>query len=352
MPGRIITYLKKIAQLRFLAGSSGATVLYYHGVAERVFDPVVQHLHMPLEDFARQIEYLTKTYTVLSMEEFADLLRKRRLKSSHLVLTFDDGYRNNATVAAPLLKSLGLPFTVFISTEHIACGGRLPGYYLRTSIWCTEKDKIVLPSLGMEIEVRTVEQRLDAIQVLGEKLRDLPEVPLNTFLTELRSHISDSRWSELNEIYSSGAIMNWDDIQTLRALGATIGAHCHTHSILHPNQTRSEVEHQVSTSQRLIEEHLGKCRYFSYPHGTVRDISPSAYAAVRDHYELAFSAVTAPIRGTTDPYLIPRIGTPADLDVLSWVLASARFGGRKHRKWTRELAAQAAGLPPMVLNNS
>ena len=39
-----------------------------------------------------------------------------------VVITFDDGYRNNALQAAPVLKELGLPYTVYVSTSYVESG--------------------------------------------------------------------------------------------------------------------------------------------------------------------------------------------------------------------------------------
>ena len=277
MPRTFKHFILTLARNRGLQPKNGAIVLFYHGVAERVFDPVVQALHMPLDAFERQVQYLRKHYTVISMDEFCEALRKRRLHSSQVVLTFDDGFRNNLTVVAPLLKSYGLPFTVFISTEHVDKGSRFPGYQIRTSIWCTDKDTLTIPSLKLRLQIHTSEERLMAIEFIADKMRDLPEMNLMVLLAELKSHISDSRWSELNEIFSAGAVMTWDEVSALHAQGVTIGSHCHTHAILHDRQDGREIRRQLETSKNLIVGHLGECRYFSYPHGSMRDISKIAY---------------------------------------------------------------------------
>ncbi len=42
-----------------------------------------------------------------------------------LAVTFDDGYRDTLTTAAPVLQQLDIPLTVFVSAEHVRNPGRL-----------------------------------------------------------------------------------------------------------------------------------------------------------------------------------------------------------------------------------
>jgi Polysaccharide deacetylase len=324
-------------------------VLYYHGVWEPVIDPVVQALHLPLEAFDNQIEYLRKHYTIISIQEFEECLRKRTLHPSHLLLTFDDGYRNNLTVAAPLLHSRGIPFTVFISTEHIETGMRFPGYCLRICCWCTERPKLILPSIDLELPVERTEQRLAAIETLGEKMRDLPDRHLKALLRELCEHIPERRWTQLDAVFASGRVLTWDEVRELQALGATIGSHCHSHSILHAFQSREEIRSQVEISQKLIVKHLGSCDYFSYPHGNIRDISRVAYDCLKRSYRLAFTTISTDVGREADPLLVPRVGTPASLHSLKHEIARARLHRGAYMRWLETLLDenQAADYIPV-----
>jgi hypothetical protein len=327
-------------------------VLYYHGVWKRVIDPVVQALHLPSEAFDAHIQYLRKHYTIISIEEFEEHLRKKTLHQSHLLLTFDDGYRNNLTVAAPLLHSYGIPFTVFISTEHVETGVRFPGYHMRACSWCTEKPRLVLPSVGLDLPVESTGQRLAAIEALGDKMRDLPDRHLKLLLQELLGHVPEHRWKELGEVFDSGTVLNWDEVRHLQTLGATIGSHCHSHSILHSFQSQDEIRNQVETSRRLIVEHLGSCAYFSYPHGNIRDISQAAHDCVRRTYRLAFTTISTDVGAEADPHLVPRIGTPASVRSLRHEIGRARCNSATYRKWLKsfrpEPASGAALMPEPV----
>jgi len=350
MFGRFKPRLLTLARNRSLHRKNGAIVLYYHGVTERIFDRVVQALHMPLDEFEKQVQYLHKYHTVISMDEFCEALEKRRLHSSQVVLTFDDGFKNNLTVVAPALRSYGMPFAVFISTENVEKGWRFPGYQMRASIWCTGRDTLIMPSLNLRLPIRTSEERLMAIELMGDKMRDLTETDLKVLLAELRAHIPDSRWSELDEMFPASAVMNWDEVRALHAQGATIGSHCHSHAVLHRLQDCEEIRRQIETSKRLIVEHVGECRYFSYPHGTMRDISKTAYELVKATYQLGFSTVNAPVDNFANPHLIPRVGTPSELDRLRGAMAACRRSGGTYRKWVEQMVLQSGrNRPPVPL---
>ena len=95
--------------------------LCYHGVTERSqrspTDPT--GLHVNHHRFAAQLDFLARHYRFLSLDEYLEARRTgRRLPDYSLLLTFDDGFRNFLTVAAPLLAARRIPATVFLITGN------------------------------------------------------------------------------------------------------------------------------------------------------------------------------------------------------------------------------------------
>ncbi|MBA3246562.1 MAG: polysaccharide deacetylase family protein [Pyrinomonadaceae bacterium] len=100
--------------------------LCYHGVTERAtrssLDP--RGLHIRHHRFAAQLDHLQKRYHVISLSAYLEAVRAGRpLPDYSVVLTFDDGYRNFLTAAAPHLAQRGLPATVFIITNNASEAG-------------------------------------------------------------------------------------------------------------------------------------------------------------------------------------------------------------------------------------
>jgi peptidoglycan/xylan/chitin deacetylase (PgdA/CDA1 family) len=98
------------------------TILCYHGVTERgergPDDPF--GLHVRRARFVAQLDHLARYYRVVSLRDYLEAKRERRpLPDYSVVLTFDDGYRNILTVAAPCLSERGLPASIFLITDRV-----------------------------------------------------------------------------------------------------------------------------------------------------------------------------------------------------------------------------------------
>jgi len=73
------------------------------------------------ENFARQMEYIKKNcYEVITLDELASSIKsKKRLKRNKVVITFDDGFKDNFKYAYPVLKKFGFSATIFLITDSI-----------------------------------------------------------------------------------------------------------------------------------------------------------------------------------------------------------------------------------------
>ena len=90
----------------------GTRILCYH----RVNDQIKGYLSIPPSQFREQMEYLCAAgYQTIGL---ADLLNGSG-NSKGVVITFDDGYRDNFENAFPVLESLGLKATIFCVTGKI-----------------------------------------------------------------------------------------------------------------------------------------------------------------------------------------------------------------------------------------
>src|SRR5262249_49359333 len=75
--------------------------------------------HLRAELFEAQLDYLQRHCHVVSLRDYVSTVRTgQRLPDHSVVLTFDEGYRNFLTAAAPRLAARRLPATLFVVPER------------------------------------------------------------------------------------------------------------------------------------------------------------------------------------------------------------------------------------------
>lgn len=98
------------------------TVLLYH----RVSDEVRDNLTVGAAQFDRHMDLLRRHCHVLSIEEVLATEVVPRSQKPLVCVTFDDGYLDNHTNAAPILVRHGIPAAFFVSTGIVATDRRFP----------------------------------------------------------------------------------------------------------------------------------------------------------------------------------------------------------------------------------
>ncbi|MFA6357107.1 MAG: polysaccharide deacetylase family protein [Candidatus Omnitrophota bacterium] len=89
-------------------------ILMYHNIGHEAGS-----FYVSPENFAKQMEYIKKHgYEVITLDELVESTKdKKPLKRNKVVITFDDGYKDNFEYAYPILKKYGFPATIFIITD-------------------------------------------------------------------------------------------------------------------------------------------------------------------------------------------------------------------------------------------
>ncbi|HEX4414645.1 MAG TPA: polysaccharide deacetylase family protein [Lacipirellulaceae bacterium] len=97
-------------------------IAFYH----RVADESPNAWTMTRKSFARQIDWLVARFDLVSLAEAQSRIRVGRNHRPTAAITFDDGYADNLSFAIPLLLKRGIPFTYFVSTDHVLRGNFFP----------------------------------------------------------------------------------------------------------------------------------------------------------------------------------------------------------------------------------
>jgi len=127
LPARRCVGARRAAQ-----GCEPVQVLFYH----RVADEHPNDWTMSTWAFETQIDWLRTRFDLVSMAEAQARIAAGHNRQPTVCITFDDGYAENMQFAVPLLLKHRIPFTYFVSTNHVlgrrpfphdvACGVPLP----------------------------------------------------------------------------------------------------------------------------------------------------------------------------------------------------------------------------------
>lgn len=125
-------------------------LMYHHFVEETVAETGVSEI-ISAELFEKQLNYLKeKGFNTISMSQLRDyLFFEKKLPDNPLVITIDDGYESNYTIAYPILKKNNIPANINIV---VSSRGKKPGNYQHLS-W--EQTKEMLDSGLIEIGSHT-----------------------------------------------------------------------------------------------------------------------------------------------------------------------------------------------------
>jgi len=242
-----------------LRGICGSVILMYHSVPDAESRPWVDPDNaMPLERFEWQMEFLHQHRRVISMDELlAAIEAGRELPVGTVVLTFDDGYRDNLQVAAPILERYQFPAVLYLPTEYINRGKT----QFIDELYAIFNRRTVQTDSATQSYKKVVAELIDADMDGRERiLADLAE--------QLRPEVKPPRLT-----------LNWDEVRELvrRYPNFQIGAHTADHLDLraHGDRAKEQIERCVAD----IERELGfKPVHFSFPYGRHGELSRNAVA--------------------------------------------------------------------------
>jgi peptidoglycan/xylan/chitin deacetylase (PgdA/CDA1 family) len=286
-------------------------ILFYHGVtAQERFTGIDNYRgkHIRLSRFRAHLDLLSRRYRVIPLPDAIQALRKgSTLPPRSVVITFDDGYENNALVALPALRDAGLPAAFFLTAEYIGTDRcfwvdeveQVCASPDRDALFVRLKGAVERLPLGSEDERRATHRR-----ILLEAKR-LPEGERRRWLDALFTDNAVGRTKATGDF----RLLSWEQVRALHAAGMTIGSHTLTHPIVTrlPEEQRRR---EILGGREACERALGvPCDTFAYPNGQPGDFNEASGALLR---RFGFSCGLTTVHGLnargTDLYTLRRIG--------------------------------------------
>jgi peptidoglycan/xylan/chitin deacetylase (PgdA/CDA1 family) len=255
----------------------GATaVLMYHSIAADVHDP--HRLSVSPDRFAAQLECLEHLADVVPLAQAGAPSTCPRV-----VITFDDGYANNLTLAEPLLRAAQMPATVFVTTDNVSEPAR--------EFWSDRLEHMLLDAeppvrqlvvevtgRTVSIDVRTPAGRLRAYQLVSRMLRRLPASVIETKLVEIAGQLGSTA-----RVCPEHRMMTPNEVRRLAATGLVeVGGHTISHSMLSELSPDCQ-RYEIGGGRTRLQDIVGRpVNSFAYPFGEWGAFDRTSVAAVRE----------------------------------------------------------------------
>ena len=264
------------------------------------------------EALADQIRLLSTDYDLVTPSDALAIIEGRApLTDCAVLLTFDDGYRDNLELAAPALKAQGAEAIFFLATSFLDAPERIPEW--DAIAW------LVRRCVGRDIELTTpapwrlavTEENLHQAQLDVLARFRVAEIEMERFIAELE----DCAGAKLSEAAGAAQLlMNWEDADRMRREGMTLGLHSHSHRMF-SRLDEAEQSADLAACRTRFEKRLGAPPTFlAYPFGTPDSFNDLTKRAAREQgVRAAFSFygdVNRP--GEIDPYDVKRITLTSD----------------------------------------
>jgi len=274
--------------LRYLSG--GVRIIMYHGISDG---------GVPASLFERQLRFFKRHFDVFWASELPSLLSGDIVPNRPpVVLTFDDGLRNNATVAAPLLEKYDIKATFYLVSDLLSGGRMMWNHELRCRLLSAHEG--VLPAEVPRLPARGAGRKRVVAKFVSEvkQWRENRKLELLHAVREATPAFVPEPW--MREEFE---IMSVEEARSLPPV-VEIGSHTRTHPILDKVTLERAVD-EIVGSKHVLEEVLGRdIRTFCYPNG---QFSGDVARLVAMHYDAAVTVEQGVASAQSERHRLPRI---------------------------------------------
>jgi peptidoglycan/xylan/chitin deacetylase (PgdA/CDA1 family) len=299
------------ALFRFL-NRHKAIILMYHGICDDDFNLLIGYddRQLPVYMFKKQIDYLKrKGYRFSNISDMVSSVNAGEKLDKSVVLTFDDGLRNNHRNAYQIMKNTGARGCLYLVSDLIGEG---------KIIWTDYVETVIRNNLGslfqfyyednvINYNLNDNESSQAAMMDIKQKLRQLPD-------KDRHEHLAQFYQYELKEIPREFDMLTWEQIRQLDQNILEIGSHTRRHPNCENLISDDEMKDEILDSKTDIEENTGyQVRHFCYPAGSYNN---RVIEKVKEYgYESAVSTDYGFVDNNSDLYKLERMEATLQLSV-------------------------------------
>jgi len=250
-------------------------ILCYHSFSlgdEHELDPV---MFMRAETFEKRMRILKKRrIPILTLEEAVRKLQEDRIRNAETVVTFDDGWLSNLTVAAPILEKHHYPASIYISTQHLEAGTEVFDVALYYMICRSSQKVLTLQGLHPRLD-GTYDIATDPIAATVALINAAELAFSLVERQQLLRRIAQALGADLDTVLRNGRFRLLDRSQVQEAFRRGLDIQLHTHRHRLPDGDFEAMAKEIEQNRKMIADVLGTTAcHFCYPSGQYNDKHP------------------------------------------------------------------------------
>jgi peptidoglycan/xylan/chitin deacetylase (PgdA/CDA1 family) len=245
-------------------GGLGCVLTLHRIVPEAQRSPLPSNraLEITPEDLRAMLQWLKRNgIAIIGLDEVPARLQGSSA-GRFVSFTFDDGYRDNLTLALPIFREFGAPFAVNVTNGFIAGTADVWWYFVERVLGSRDSFEFSWNGESHRYATATTAERNRALDEIAGLIRSL-----GLQRDELLKAIAEAAGVDAGAI-TKELCMTWDEVRQLAADPlVTIGAHTAGHHSLN-RLTETEIVAEVETARQELAAQLGRAvRHFAYPFG-------------------------------------------------------------------------------------
>lgn len=261
------------------------TILLYHGVTNKKNNGIVnlQGKHLYKDEFISQMEFINERCSPISIEEWLEMkLNNKPIPEYPTIVSFDDGFKNNKTIAAPVLDHLGIPSVFYISTGVIDNNKMFWVDIIEQCIQFSKTENITI-FLDKKVTYKITSKDQKALALIDIKgwCKSSRSIEKDRVINEL---IQETMIMPNKDLHDNYKTLSWNDLRQMNKNKLfTIGGHSVTHNIL-SSVNSIDLEFQISECiNQLSNELETKIEHFSYPEGQISHFNDEVISVLKNN---------------------------------------------------------------------
>ena len=288
--------------------ADGVAIFLFHGVVTAHRHAVRNYTrkHLDVATLTAILDELCAAGTPVSLPDIlAATVEHRPLPPGAFAITFDDGFANNATIAAPILRARSLPATFYVTTGFLESDGASWTDMIEYAVERTSRVRLDLPGARAR-RAGSGGEKIALLERIRAFVKGRSDVDPYAYAREVWRQLGVTAMTLDPEL---DAKLTWKQVRQLDEDPLfTVGGHGHTHRILEFLDDAA-LEDEIATSTRTLAAHLGHpVDHYSYPEGLAHCYSERVIGRLRVH-GIACAPTAEPGLNPpgTDPFRLKRL---------------------------------------------